>query len=165
MNAYASLSRLMTSEDAHVLRSRLLDAFADAEAVVAEFARTAAKPVSEAASLGQRIQCARTVKPGPALSKERHARIANELDRLSGLLAIRADIVHARLQFGLVDNVPVMIFRNAGSTAADHPQVRMFRAEEFERLLVSVQAVARSLNQAVTPPLPPRPVPDAAGDP
>jgi hypothetical protein len=165
MNAHASLSCPMTIEEAHALRSRLLDAFADAEAIVAEIARKAPKTVSEAASLSQHIQCARTVAPNPQLSKAGHKAIAEQLDHLSGLLAIRADIVHARLQFGQIDAAPAIIFRNARSMSQDHAPVRMFSSEELRHLTQQVAKIARSLRAAISPPLPPRPAPDAADDP
>lgn len=165
MNAHVSLPCPVTVEEAHVLRSRLLDAFADAEAAVAEIARKAPKPVSEAASLSQRIQCARTVAPNPQLSKAGHRAMAEQLDQLAGLLAVRADIVHARLQFGQIGEVPAIIFRNARNLSQDHAPVRMFRPDELKQLTHEVAKITQSLRVAISPPLPPRPVPDAAGDP
>lgn len=165
MNAHVSLSCPMTIEEAHTLRSRLLDAFADAEAIVAEIARRAPKPVSEAASLSQRIQCARTVAPNPQLSKAGHKALAEQLDQLSNLLAVRADIVHARLQFGQIREVPAIIFRNARNLSQDHAPVRMFRPDELKQLTQDVARVARSLRAAISPPSPRPPAPDAAGDP
>ena len=165
MNAHVSLSCPMTIEEAHALRSRLLDAFADAEAIVAEIARRAPKPVSEAASLSQRIQIARTVSPNPRLSKAGHKAIAEQLDQLSGLLAVRADIVHARLQFGQVDAAPAIIFRNSRSMSQDHAPVRMFSSEELRHLTQQVAKIARSLRAAITPPSPPRPEPGEAAGP
>lgn len=164
MNAHVSLSRPVTAEEAHVLRSRLLDAFADAEAIVEEIARKA-KPGSDSASLSQRIQCARTLAPNPQLSKANHKALADQLNQLAGLLAIRADIVHARLQFGQIDGAPAIIFRNARNVSQDHASVRMYRADEFRQLTQDVEKIARQLRALISRPLPPRPVPDAAGDP
>lgn len=152
-------------DEAHRLRSQLLDSFADVEQAVTSVLAMVPKKASDGASLGQRIECAKMVEPNPKLSKANHAIVRESLSKLCCILPLRADVVHARLQVVMVNGDPTVIFSNSRNTGCLHPPVRMIGLNEFAALAKYVQGMADALARAVTQPSPPQPRPAATTGP
>ncbi len=165
MNALANILVPLTEHDAHAMRSRFLDTFAEVERMVVRMGKMVAKHPSDGASLGQRIEHARQVQPSPQFSKDSLKKACEALDAVSALLPLRADIVHSTLRFAIVDAVPTLIFLNSRVADMLCPTVRMIDATEFKTLIKCVQAISAKLRAALTPPSPPRPKPAAADGP
>lgn len=165
MNALANIVVPLTEHDAHAMRSRFLDAFAEVERMVVRMGKMVAKQPNDGASLGQRIERARQAQAGPQFSKDNLKKAFDALDAVCALLPLRADIVHSTLRLAMVDAVATLIFSNSRTADTLCPTVRIIDAAEFKTLTTSVQAISAKLRAALTPPSPPRPTPGAAAGP
>ena len=165
MNAPVSLCVPHDLEQAHALRSVVLDSFADVECAVARVLQLVPKPPSDGACLGQKLELAKTIKPSPQFATTAHASLLLGLNDLTQLLAVRADIVHSRLRLADVDGTPMLIFTNSRVAGDTYPTVRLIKPADMLSLQTQLGAIAKRLDAALRRPSPPQPKPDAAAAP
>ena len=151
----------------HVLRSRLLDKFAQIESWAVACLATSKQPIPNA-PLGQKVEALAQLcrKTPPAFKSAK--KIVERLERLKPYQELRAAIVHAQLEV-LNDHKSGahFCFRNVAQTGAPscyRPVV--LSTQDFEAIIRDVAKVGNELKQmtAVTPnpPSPPPPLQAAA---
>jgi hypothetical protein len=142
-------------------RNRVLDAFALAEhAIVDLLDRASEKPPMSCASLGQKIEALKAVKPSPTFSKVRHSSLQAEIIKFEIATQVRNDIVHSILR--IIDlEEPVALYCNARQKDKDYPKSRIMTVKDHDRLV----ADAIRLTKIINPPSPPPPSPGAAAGP
>jgi hypothetical protein len=142
-------------------RNDVIEAFATLEHSIRTAAkRFGAKPVSECASLGQRLDKLGELKPSSKLSKSLHKDLVDQLDAIRLLVPLRNDIVHSHQQIIELDEA-VSIYINVANIDEAYPKVRMLTLAQHQVLIAEVYQRADKINQ----PSPPQPSPGAAGDP
>jgi hypothetical protein len=140
-------------------RHDVIEAFATLEQSIRTAAkRYGAKPVSECASLGQRLDKLGELKPSSKLSKSIHKGLAEQLDAIRPLVPVRNDIVHSHQQIVELDQA-VSIYVNVANSDDAYPKVRMLTLAQHHTLVSEVCRHVEGLN----PPSRPQPSPGAAG--
>ena len=170
MNAETEISKATAPsqiDQAHIWRSRLLDAFASLESNVAKLlARSEKNLASDAAPLGQKIEALKQLKTNPPLTKNCPARLAKICAELAPFLNIRSDIVHAKLAVCVCDGVLHAKFCNTMNSDKPYPELRMLTFEDFDTMNKEIRRLSNQLNSIINPPSsPPQPKQGAAGGP
>ena len=142
----APLEGAQRADALHAARSRLIDAFGEAEGVLVILLRNADAKVLNA-PLSQKIAAVRKIAPSPRYSKSRRDSVHQALDKLQDLLGRRAEIAHSPMRF-------VRIIGDAEERAAfcnpamqpDHGEVIVLhRRQDLIDLAAEVRAIAKEL--------------------
>lgn len=155
------------SKDAlHLQRSKLIDAFAEIEMAVV-IILDGAGVAQRGEPLKQRLSSVLTIKPSPTYSKARKSAVDDVIRRIDTLLALRNDVVHARLSVAVFENEIHALFVNARETNVVGRTARVITLAEMQILTKQVRELVRSLEASlINPPSsPPPPSPGEAGDP
>jgi hypothetical protein len=130
------------------LRSDMLDGFADIEEAL--LAYVSGTKICKTAPLGHKIAAAKKIPAGPQRSKELKTKADAELSKLAELLALRADLVHSRMEIAItVRSNIIAIFKNANGQAVDNHASSVFTLDELTRFVSSLQALHKSLSSAL----------------
>ena len=149
-------------DQAHILRSRLLDTFAILETnVVKLLAKSDKNLVADTAPLGQRIDALKKLTLNPAPTKNCSAKLAKICSEISPYLVIRSDVVHAKLTVCICDDKPHAKFCNTANEEKPFPEVRLLAFEDFDAIGKEVRRLSNQLQSILTPP-PSQPQPKPA---
>ena len=161
LNTYTSVS---LTDQAHVWRSRMLDAFATLESNVARLLAKSDKVlVSENAPLGQKIEALKKLALNPAPTKNCAAKLEKICLELCPYLSIRSDVVHAKIAVFICDSVVHTKFCNSINDDKPYPPVRLLTFEDFDAINKEVRRLSNQLSQILNPPSsPPQPKRGAA---
>jgi len=142
----------------HRERSKCVDAFAAAEMEIIKLLRASGAKIG-AEPFKQKIMLIQKVAAGPAYSKARKKATDQLAAELETLLALRADIVHARMQFAQIDGAALACFMNAREAGDTAPVARLMTYEALRSLGKRVIEIANQrgrsqVNPASSPPPP-----------
>jgi hypothetical protein len=154
-------------DQAHILRSRLLDTFAILEAnVIKLLAKSEKSLIAETAPLGQRIEALKKLTLNPAPTKNCSAKLAKICSELYPYLVIRSDVVHAKLTVCTCDEKLHAKFCNTSNGDKPFAEVRLLAFDDFDAIGKEVRRLSNQLQSILTPPpSQPQPKQGAAGDP
>lgn len=140
-------------DQAHILRSEMLDAFANLESVVIKLLAKSEKPLADQkAPLGQRIEALKNLTLNPAPTKKYSATLTKICTELLPYLRIRSDVVHANLVFCEFDGVEAAKFCNTVDLAGPYPRVRLLTFTEFKAINKKVKQFTSQLQSILNPP-------------
>ena len=136
---------MSTVEDLKCARSDVLDAFAALETTVSRMIGKHGLELCARATLQQKLERLKELRPNPKLSRKRHEEILGGVDAASALLALRNDLVHAECRPIPIEPA-VALYRNASSTWPDSTSVRCLSLDDHLRLREQVQRLADALD-------------------
>ena len=150
LTATANISAV---DQAHIWRSRLLDAFADFETnVVKLLAKSDKCLVSETAPLGQKIEALKQLQWNPSPAKNYTIKITEIAASIAPYLVIRSDIVHSKLVVSVCDNVLHAKFCNTSNGNKPYAEIRMLKCSDFDAVSKEVRRLSNQLNSILNPP-------------
>ena len=154
-----STSSISSIDQAHIWRSRLLDAFASLELNVVKLLTKSEKSLlSENAPLGQKIEALKKLEMVPTPAKNYTANLAKICLELAPYLSIRSDVVHAKLAICICDGVLNAKFSNTANDNKPYGEIRLFTFADFDAISKDVRRLSNQLHQILNPPsLPPQP--------
>ena len=159
---FSTETSISAVDQAHILRSRLLDTFAVLEANVLKLlAKSEKSLISETAPLGQRIEALKKLTLNPAPTKNCSAKLAKICSELAPYLVIRSDVVHAKLTVCNCDGKLHAKFCNTSNEEKPFPEVRLLGFDDFDVIGKEVRRLANQLQSILTPP-PSQPQPKPA---
>lgn len=130
-----------------VLRSAVMDLFADAETEITKYVIAhSAKPPGATQPMGQKISLAMKVTAGPQRSKALKARADIQLKVIQDLLTDRAAIVHSRMSIArCVSGKYVAIFKNSKDIAHNCGNALVFDESELTDFLDKLRKTTSEL--------------------
>jgi hypothetical protein len=137
---------LLRTEALHAARSRVIDAFGEAEgALVALLRDRDAKLLT--APLGQKMAAVRKLAPSPQYSKSRRDAVHLALDKLLDLLPRRAEIAHSQMRFVRIvgDSEERAAFHNPGTQPGLGEAIVVYSRQDLIDLATSVREIALAL--------------------
>lgn len=137
----------------HLHRSRCIDAFARAEAVISAILCNHAVSVGYEL-LGQKLAAVRNLPAGPKYSKASRTSMHAALDELEALALIRNDLVHGELIPMTGNGQKYAVFINPRQQSDLCKQARLMTAETFASLEDEVKAITARIEAAAQPPRP-----------
>lgn len=155
------------TDQAHIWRSRLLDAFASLELnIVRLLAKSDKVLVGENAPLGQKLEALKKLTLTPSPTKNCSVKLAKICLELAPYLSIRSDVVHAKLTVCVCDNVLSAKFCNTVNHDNPYAEVRMLTFEDLDTIGKDVRRLSNQLSQILNlPSSPPQPKQAAKADP
>lgn len=125
-------------------RNNWLDAFSNLEiAILRCTARLGLSFDSRKMPLAVRLSRLKELPASPQLSKAGVLELNAVAPACDRLLAIRAAIVHSRLKYGTVDEIPVALFQNSLDAAEGLPVHTVLTLEQFEEMRLELGQLAR----------------------
>lgn len=131
----------------HLWRSKTIDAFAQAEAIVDVLVQKLNATV-KADLLSQKIDAVRKAKHNGAINEDRKKRIDQLLGELSSLLNLRNDIVHSPMVIEKVGESANVTFANPNLQCSFSSFRRVIPAPRLQALATKVSNLAKSLADA-----------------
>jgi hypothetical protein len=134
------------AEALHAARSRVIDAFGQAELEIVALLRDVDAKILKA-PLSQKIAVVRKIEPSPHYSKKRRAAVLESLDELTLLLQCRAEIAHSAMQVVRVrgDGEDRAGFCNPALQPEHGRRMALYSELELARLAEDVRAIAGRL--------------------
>ncbi|MCP5396799.1 MAG: hypothetical protein H6918_08710 [Sphingomonadaceae bacterium] len=126
-----------------IARSKLVDAFASAEAAVIN--RLVALKLDVKTMPGQNLATLAKAKPAPQYSKANKASVDAAIKELTELQALRCDIVHGKMQTVTVGGDDFAGFTNPQQYAPYSKQVRLISADQFAILIKHINQLASAI--------------------
>ena len=131
----------------HLWRSKTIDAFAQAEAIV-DVLMQKLNATAKADMLSQKIDAARKAKHNAAVGEDRKQKIDQYLGELSALLSLRNDIVHSPMVIEKVGESAFATFANPNVQCSFSSFRRVIPASRLQALAMKVANLAKNLEAA-----------------
>ena len=146
-----------------LLRNRCMDAFSLMEEALVELLVAAGHAVTPCASLGQKIDAARKIKPCPRISKDNAKKLPALLLLCEAKIPERNDISHSRLRIVTMDGAAFACFANAGQDVSVSQSARLFTHKAISGLASETTGLAGDLRRVLNAtPAPSQPPPSQA---
>ena len=165
MNAPAKIDIPFTMDEAHMLRSKLIERFAQFETLLFQVIAAAGIPVSVKSPVGQRIDAINSALAAKDKLNKHDKRLSAILDKAGPAMALRNEMVHGTMVLAKIDNLSVLLVKNANSATLLVDSRVVVRQSDFDTTLSQLANLTNQLKQVLNPLSPPQPEPDAAGGP
>lgn len=135
----------------YLLRSQMLDCFADIEQTLTSYVlKNKQKGFCSAAPLSQKVDVAKKVPAGPHRSKKLKSDADAELEKLAVLLPQRASMVHSRMVLAAIDSGEfVAIFKNAKSAGTLNFEALVLSKHDFRLFVEFLRDLSSSIFKAL----------------
>ncbi|WP_231468506.1 hypothetical protein [Novosphingobium sp. CECT 9465] len=130
----------------HLWRSRTIDAFARAEAVVDALSQKL-NVSTKVDMLGAKIEAVRKAQPNTAVNEDKKKKIDQLLSKLSGVVPLRNDLVHSPMIIEKVGEHAFATFANPNLKCSFSTFKRVIPANQLQALAAKVTQVAESLEK------------------
>ncbi|MEQ1724640.1 MAG: hypothetical protein ABL882_01780 [Sphingopyxis sp.] len=165
MNAPTSIGMSFTMDEAHILRSKLIERFAQFETLLFQVIAAAGIPASVKSPMGQRIDAINSALAAKDKLNKHDKRLSDILDKAGPAMALRNELAHGTMVLAKIDNLSVLLVKNANSATQLVDSRVVVRQSDFDTTLSLLANLTNQLKQVLTPPSPPRPAPGAAAGP
>lgn len=157
----------LASVELVLARSDFLDAFAALEEAVAKVLRSAGQSL-KGEPFSQRVKAFRTAEKTTLIAKQNLPKRDHIADEIQGLLQLRADVVHSRMELTSIDGTLCASFINVQEMGGLFPTRRILALDDLKQISQMALRLAdriSQLNKVNPASSPPPPSPGAAGDP
>lgn len=144
-------------DEAHLLRSRLIEKCSAFEAKLHIVAVLAGAAISTKAPLGQKIDALQTALQAKPKFEKYDKRVADILDKATPLMALRNELAHGTMQLAIIDGEAVLLVSNAARAVDPTDLKSLMRKQQLVDATQSFAHLAHRLAQMITPPSPPQP--------
>lgn len=150
---------------AHMFRSELLERCAQFEHLLMDVAAKAKLKLSPKAPTNQRIHALLSAIEAKQSLDKVDKRISAILEKADALMALRNELAHGTMRVLNIDGEDCLLVSNAARAQELLGLCAIVRRSDFDAALRKFAQLNNELKQALNPPLPPQPKPDAAAGP
>lgn len=165
MNAPTKIAAPLTMVGAHMFRSELLERCAQFEHLLMDVAKKAKVKLSPKAPTNQRIHALLSAIETKQSLDKFDKRVSAILEKADALMALRNELAHGTMRILTIDGEDCILVSNAIRAQELLCLCAIVRRSEFDVALRQFAQLNNQLKQALNPPSPPPPAPDAATGP
>lgn len=134
----------------HIARSKLVDAYNEADAAVR--LRLCQQGGAAKQLFSQNVEALKAIPASPQYSKADKKRIDHYLRELRDLQAVRCDVVHSSLRSVTLDGRPHALFANVQESATTGLRGLFLTREDLDACAEQLLAIAEAIKPTSSPP-------------